>query len=40
MTPQATAPDAALLRRRPTLAFSRKPRNGSSGIRSSIRDKP
>ena len=29
---QATAPAAALLRRRPKLAFTRKPRNGRSGM--------
>ena len=32
----ATAPDAALLTRRPKLAFSRKPTNGRSGISSSM----
>src|SRR5437762_10423503 len=36
IAPHATAPDAALPRRRPALAFTRKPRNGSSGISSSI----
>src|SRR5580765_6455195 len=33
IAPQATAPAAALLTRLPKLAFSRKPRNGSSGMR-------
>src|SRR5882757_2379589 len=33
---QATAPAAALLMRRPKLAFSRKPRNGRSGISSNM----
>src|SRR5580765_2240916 len=37
---QATAPAAALLRRRPKLAFTRKPMNGSSGISKSIRCLP
>src|SRR5438874_7893780 len=36
IAPHATAPDAALLRRRPTLAFTRKPRNGRSGISSNM----
>src|SRR5712692_355140 len=40
MAPQATPPAAALLTRRPTLAFTRKPRKGKSGIRSSIRSQP
>src|SRR5437867_1851878 len=34
---QATAPAAALLIRRPKLAFSRNPTNGRSGIRRSIK---
>src|SRR5437867_2089471 len=34
--PHATAPDAALLRRRPTLAFTRKPRNGRRGMSKSM----
>src|SRR5476649_1136216 len=37
IVPHATAPAAALLTRLPRLAFSRKPRNGSSGMRISIR---
>src|SRR5258707_195559 len=36
IAPHATAPDAALLRRRPRLAFTRKPSNGRSGISRSI----
>ncbi len=36
MAPHAMTPAAALLRRRPKLAFSRKPTSGKSGIRSSI----
>ena len=38
ITPHATAPAAALLTRFPRLAFARKPRNGNSGMRSSISD--
>src|SRR5689334_22496438 len=33
---QATAPETALLNRRPKLALTRKPTNGNSGISSSI----
>jgi hypothetical protein len=36
IAPHAIAPDAVLLRRRPKLAFSRKPTNGRSGISGSI----
>src|SRR5580765_2664578 len=36
IAPHATTPEAPLLRRRPKLAFSRKPTNGSRGISSSI----
>src|SRR5438067_13226244 len=36
IAPQATAPDITLLTRRPKEAFSRKPTNGRSGIRSSM----
>src|SRR5712692_7778503 len=36
IAPHATAPAAALLTRRPKLAFTRKPRSGRSGISSSI----
>src|SRR5258706_6383117 len=37
IAPHATAPAAALLTRRPKLAVSRKPRNGSRGMRISMR---
>src|SRR5581483_5815027 len=36
IAPHATAPEAPRLRRRPALVLTRKPRNGSSGISSSI----
>src|SRR6476660_3521869 len=36
----ATAPAAALLMRRPQPAFTRKPRNGSSGIRINMSGEP
>src|SRR6266853_2825846 len=36
IAPHAMIPAAALLRRRPKLAFSRKPTNGNSGISSSM----
>src|SRR3954449_11304769 len=36
ITPQATAPDIALLTRRPKEAFSRKPRNGNRGMSKSM----
>src|SRR4051812_40549855 len=37
IAPTATAPAAVLVSRRPRLALTRKPRNGSSGISSSMR---
>src|SRR5262245_43994316 len=40
MTPHATAPEAAFGKRRPSPALTRKPRNGSKGISSSIETSP